>query len=97
MGENAEAALMRAWAQIKRLQTELSQVRTYADALNARCVADTPDAERYRWLRQEHASEKAAFYCCWPDGFGENIDEAIDTAMGAAPGPQAGIVRLSGS
>lgn len=27
---------------------ELMQLRAYADALNARCVADATDAERYR-------------------------------------------------
>ena len=35
------------------------QLHDYADALNARCVADTPDAERWRKLRDTPATSVA--------------------------------------
>ena len=49
LGNNV--AHVRGGAQIQKLQADLAQVQAYAAALNARCVADAPDAERYRWLR----------------------------------------------
>ena len=43
-------------AQSELAALELRQLRAYADALNLRCIADAPDAERYRWLRENFAS-----------------------------------------
>jgi hypothetical protein len=66
------------------LRFELVQVTEYADALNARCVADASDAERYRWLRSTTN---------WVSSKGERInvrdnpalwDESIDAAIGTA-------------
>ena len=43
-------------AQIALASLELMKLRAYADALNARCVADAPDAERWRKLRDTPAT-----------------------------------------
>lgn len=92
MDEDLEAALMRAGAQIAALQMELTQVRAYANTLNERCIADTPDAERYRWLRGNGWAESAIYATgpkeCGANGVallcGDQLDGVIDGAIGAA-------------
>ena len=65
------------------------QLRAYADELNARCIADAANAERYRWLRQDEgtadwdAAGVLELYA-GPDysrKSGESLDAAIDAAM----------------
>jgi hypothetical protein len=80
------AAQMTAYAEQDRaeLLSELAQLRSYADALNQRCVEDAADAVRYRWLTGGNlVSERwRTAYDKW-DGFDgkAGFDAAIDAAM----------------
>ncbi len=57
---------------------EIARLRAEADALRK-------DAERYRWLRDQHASEGRSFHVREPNSevVSRNLDFAIDAAMGA--------------
>lgn len=68
------------------------QLRAYADELDACCVADAADAERYRWLRNQSGTLRvgpANTPDCYFTIAGEFnplkgfLDDAIDAAMAA--------------
>ena len=69
----------------------VGQLHDYADALSAQCVADTPDAERYRWLRDTGAVFTVRAGGCEGDACvladigrpAVGLDVAIDAAMAA--------------
>jgi hypothetical protein len=82
--------LHKATAELHEARAELAQIRAYAEALNARCIADTDDAERYRWLRDQHWSRAPLAVVRDPKDAvklghelpsGSRLDEAIDAAM----------------
>ena len=59
------------------------QLHDYADALNARCVADTPDAERYRKWRADYTNNESTDMLieladAWNPA---QVDAAIDAAL----------------
>ena len=53
-----------------KAMVELVQLRAYADALNERCIADAPDAERYRWIKSRRGLTLKTDGAKWtrPDG-----------------------------
>ena len=66
-------ALVLLAAEVRRQHAEIEQLRDYGNALNARCIADAPDAERYRWLRDTQISQT---------GFSaREADEDVDRLM----------------
>lgn len=89
----AELAAVRAQANDDK--QELDQVREYAAALNARCISDTADAERYRWMEPRMFAADfdyggdgvQALVFEMPVGFraSADCDDTIDAAMSAAP------------
>jgi hypothetical protein len=70
---NHLAALKKLAEVVRRQHAEIEQLRDYGNALNARCIADAPDAERYRWLRDTQISQT---------GFSaREADEDVDRLM----------------
>ena len=66
-----------------RAAAEIEQLRTYAEALNARCIADTPDAERYRKWRADYTNNESTDMLieladAWNPA---QVDAAIDAAL----------------
>lgn len=82
-----EVAVEALQEECEALRKELHQITSYADALNERCVADAPDAERYRWLRDlkccsftlGHNDAHAPSYMTASDWIDDNPEWFVDT------------------